>query len=492
MTPNYSNNTFGAIGSSKAAEPDFDVVENEKERMADGYEDVIKDYQEKWNKEYAGAEIFPQSIAFVHPAVVEYLLSSRLVAIYDKIAKQAGLDAKNRSLLPQIVWNIVVSKKWDELDQMIESKIQMIHSIHINVVSTLNQEIISKVKILSQSPIPKKILPQEPEQKREVSFKFSEALSKYPKLGEQLISTAALKLRVFPTPVRPSIKNWISDYHDYVGSGSHNSVDRGNYLFQSENGKKLTSADRQRVSDILKALDQDDVVIINPESEMIVFKETSAEIQKNPAVAPVQSLTPKNIERPGFFSSSKDNVYVSKVQHGTISTPVINSSQQETPISSQTMKSFSPNFAGGNNFVMNKKDQLKNSFNDSKKTVDDESEIFRNNLAKSEQSQYANFGSDNFNEFSNSKNEGEINGELRFSSPQKFVTEKENETIAEKTKIDQDLQNQNTARLANQAATYRQSWQHIGPSSYAKRGDQESLSEEYRSASRIIDLKNLE
>ena len=63
-----------------------------------------------------------------------------------------------------------------------------------------------------------------------------QALKLHEKLGEQSITSNPLKLRYFPAPVRSSIKNWITDYHDALGAGKHSTIDRGNYLFLSENG----------------------------------------------------------------------------------------------------------------------------------------------------------------------------------------------------------------------------------------------------------------
>lgn len=103
------------------------------------------------------------------------------------------------------------------------------------------------------------------------SISLPEALKKYPDLGEGSVSLEQIKLKYFPTPVKPSIKNWITDFHDNMGSGKHSAIDRGNYLFHSENGKKLSSDERQKLSLILKSLEEGTLLDIDPERQIVVF-----------------------------------------------------------------------------------------------------------------------------------------------------------------------------------------------------------------------------
>lgn len=137
--------------------------------------------------------------------------------------------------------------------------------------------------LVSEEEAYKKVLEIEPwllEQKREDStptrqmehLNISDALVKYPNLGEQKITVNQIKLKYFPTPARPSIKNWITDFRDNMGSGKHSSIDRGNYLFHSENGKRLSSSERKRLSVILKSLDEEALLPIDPKDQRVVFE----------------------------------------------------------------------------------------------------------------------------------------------------------------------------------------------------------------------------
>lgn len=117
-----------------------------------------------------------------------------------------------------------------------------------------------------------------------------EAIRKYPKIADQLVTSGQIKLRNFPSPVRPSIKNWITDFRDQLGSsGKHSPVERGRYLFQSENGKNLSAAERQMLGNILKSLDEESFLTIDAKEEKIVlnvFEENISETEeKNVSMA---------------------------------------------------------------------------------------------------------------------------------------------------------------------------------------------------------------
>lgn len=101
--------------------------------------------------------------------------------------------------------------------------------------------------------------------------RFNDALKTYPDLGEQVITSLRLNLKSFPEPVRPSIKNWISDYTFNVGFGVHDNMVRGNYLFQNPNAKNLSSEERERVGYVLKSYDENATVKINTTTRQLVF-----------------------------------------------------------------------------------------------------------------------------------------------------------------------------------------------------------------------------
>jgi len=261
MTP--STNAGGVFG--------YDVEEKKKE-IEKITQEVREELMNKWKKTYANAQIFPAAIESMHPEAVDFLLNFKLVSVYDAIAKQAGLDSVGRNFLPEIVWQIAQSKNWNALDQMLEEKIQLVHSVHVMVANLLQENIVSKIKVLSEKPYAKKIVSSSGVSKKEVQLAIADALLKYPEIAQQIVTSESIKLQFSPILMRPSIKNWISDFHGAMGAGKHSPIDRGNFLFHSENAKKLNAIDRQKLGMILKSLDEQTPLKIDEHGPAVVFE----------------------------------------------------------------------------------------------------------------------------------------------------------------------------------------------------------------------------
>ncbi|MBI2439468.1 MAG: hypothetical protein HYV45_02620 [Candidatus Moranbacteria bacterium] len=104
-----------------------------------------------------------------------------------------------------------------------------------------------------------------------VSLPLLQAMAQYEMLGQQTITMEKIKLKTQRTPVRPSLVNWIKYYRDELGVGHHDSVQRGNFLFRSENGKKLSSEDREHVNFVLKSIEENFPLTIDTVRQEIVF-----------------------------------------------------------------------------------------------------------------------------------------------------------------------------------------------------------------------------
>jgi len=137
-----------------------------------------------------------------------------------------------------------------------------------------------------------------------VQLPIREALLQYPKLSEQSITNSQLKLHYSPAPVRPSIKNWITDFHDAMGSMKHSPMDRGNFLFHGENGKTLTAVERQKLGTILKSLDEKTLLTIDPDAQLVVFEN----IQQAPETVRAQVASPIRTVLPAFNLRENENV----------------------------------------------------------------------------------------------------------------------------------------------------------------------------------------
>lgn len=104
-----------------------------------------------------------------------------------------------------------------------------------------------------------------------VRLPLLKALSEYPRLGEQQITTEKIRVKSSPDLVRPSLANWIRYYRDELGIGFHDQVTRGKFLFQSENGKKLGNDERERINLVLKSLEEEFPLDIDTDRMVIVF-----------------------------------------------------------------------------------------------------------------------------------------------------------------------------------------------------------------------------
>ena len=212
------------------------------------------------------------------------------------------------------------------------------------------------------------------EARKEIQLPLSQALQKYPKLGEQNITNNPLKLRYFPTSVRPSIKNWMTDFHDNMGAGKHGAVDRGNYLFHSENGKKLTPMERQKLSVILKSLDEQMPLNIDPDAQAVVFTEQRLNMESNTLIGGLAAEGRNNNENLKSNIAIEDNYFQIPKSQPNVVQPIGN-------------KNYSPNFKNNSDTA----------------------------------------GQDNFKDFS------DAGGKISFSSSQKFPNEIEKQSIQPKT-----------------------------------------------------------
>ena len=121
-----------------------------------------------------------------------------------------------------------------------------------------------------------------------VRMPLLQALSKYEQLGNQLITSERIRVKSQSEPVRPSLLYWIKYYRDELGIGHHDTVQRGDFLFRSENGKRLSAEERERVNLVLKSVEENFPLEIDTERSEIVFPffETSAPNLPTPPAAP--------------------------------------------------------------------------------------------------------------------------------------------------------------------------------------------------------------
>lgn len=159
--------------------------------------------------------------------------------------------------------------------------------------ASLILEFIQK-EILTLKPKPKveEVSPEEVKpQAVTVRLPLLQALSKYEQLGNQLVTRERIKIKSQPDPVRPSLLYWIKYYRDELGIGHHDSVQRGNFLFRSENGRRLSPEERERVNLVLKSVEENMPLEIDTEKSEIVFP-----VFEVPSPARPQQAAPQTFE----------------------------------------------------------------------------------------------------------------------------------------------------------------------------------------------------
>jgi len=104
-----------------------------------------------------------------------------------------------------------------------------------------------------------------------IELKLEDALKKFPEIGEQIISRVSLKGGGFSDMLRPTIRNWIKDYYQEMGTGKHDLMQRGDYLYHSKNTKGVSEVERQKLMTIIKSLEDGTLLKIDEQQKEIVF-----------------------------------------------------------------------------------------------------------------------------------------------------------------------------------------------------------------------------
>ncbi len=268
--PQQNNTSIQALDSSRYN------LEFEKQLIAEGMEEIKKELLDKWKKAYSGAQIFPESVSELSLELINFLLSFQHTLFYNELSQKYNLSQEQRDLLASVVWNICKNKSWETTETSLQNNLNLSPEISSQIATLINQKILLEARSLANKPS----ISNTQSNKNtgiidNVSLVIPEAIKKYPDLGEQLITGNRIKIMNFPEPARPSLKNWLADYVMLTGREDRNAVKRGTYLFQSENGKSLSSAERQRLNYILKCLDENTPVTINKNTKQILFPQIS-------------------------------------------------------------------------------------------------------------------------------------------------------------------------------------------------------------------------
>lgn len=110
-----------------------------------------------------------------------------------------------------------------------------------------------------------------------------DALSKYQRLSEQTVTEDRIAVKGEGQPVRGSIRNWLRHYRDVLGIRKHSSIERGQFLFQGDNTKRLDGVDREKLSLLFRSLDENTPISIDVERQEVIFPSFEEHNEKTPS-----------------------------------------------------------------------------------------------------------------------------------------------------------------------------------------------------------------
>lgn len=119
-----------------------------------------------------------------------------------------------------------------------------------------------------------------------MSLQLLQALEKFSRINDQQVTGERIRVRSEKEMVRGTVRNWLRAYRDIVGARQHTAMERGQFLFQADNTKNLSSQERDKVGLILKSLDDGELLAVNPEKQEIVFPVDLPSVQRQVPVSP--------------------------------------------------------------------------------------------------------------------------------------------------------------------------------------------------------------
>jgi hypothetical protein len=97
------------------------------------------------------------------------------------------------------------------------------------------------------------------------------ALKLFPKLETQIFTETEIFSKKYLKPIKPTIKNWLVVYEDFTGAGKKSAIDRGNFLFQADVCRNLTTEEKQKLANLLKSVDEDFPLFVDGNKAQVVF-----------------------------------------------------------------------------------------------------------------------------------------------------------------------------------------------------------------------------
>ncbi len=123
---------------------------------------------------------------------------------------------------------------------------------------------------------------------------LEEAIKKYgDKFTGQRLTLESLDIPELKKDQRfpPTIKNWLEDYIQKKGAQKHALLERNNYLFESQNARKLLEEDRDKLSMVLESYDEKTKLPIYKSDNPFIFFD---DVRREAILANQKVVTEKN------------------------------------------------------------------------------------------------------------------------------------------------------------------------------------------------------
>lgn len=221
------------------------------------------------------------------PDDIKSLLSSeKVIQIIQKIAKKYSLSDDQMADIARMVR----SYYFGELKESDFPQYMVSHAHVDESTSTKIGRLVTKYIISQASASFTNTATDDTKTIKKTNVPLSEAMRLYPKISHQIITIAQIKLSNRQTLVSGTVKNWIYDYRDSLGSGKHSSMERGTYLFNTPNTKTLSASERNHLSVILRSHDENIPLSIDIDNKIILFP------QETQQSADIKKTVPQNIQ----------------------------------------------------------------------------------------------------------------------------------------------------------------------------------------------------
>lgn len=211
-------------------------------------------------------------------AVKDKLVSHETASKIKAIGEHYGLSLLQMAPIARVIRSYYFGEvRLEDMARVIEKESKISKEDAENVSKYLADRIIGK----SVSPVVSAIKTEK--------MTIPKALEVYPNIKNQKITS--LPIEIEGENVAPTVDNWIKDYYNIVGAGNKDIVKRSSYLYHSRNVKNLSSNDRQKLSTLLKSLDEGSMIDIAKDTREIFFDARSVQSE----------------ERKDFGENKKDN-----------------------------------------------------------------------------------------------------------------------------------------------------------------------------------------